>query len=91
MAINAMKEGLLYIQSVGNKTNEIRSLVLDESYDLLVLSETWMNECDTAKIKEMTPMTHSFVHMPREDRRGGGVGLMIGKHLKEVRWKNRNI
>lgn len=41
-----------------------------------------MNECDTAKIREMTPMTHSFVHMPREDRRGGGVGLMIGKTFK---------
>ena len=71
---------LVNIQSVGNKTCEIRDYINDNKLDVLVLTETWLNNSDSAKIKEMTPDTHMFLHVPRGDRRGGGRGWAF--HLK---------
>lgn len=84
-AIRSMlKCGLLNVQSVSNKTIEIRSLINDEDLDFLALTETWLNEYDRAKIKEMTPVTHTFVHIPRKDKRGGGVGLVLSKVCNKI-------
>ena len=62
---------LVNIQSVGNKTCEIRDYINDNKLDVLMLTETWLNINDGAKIREMTPDTHSFLHVPRGDRRRG--------------------
>ena len=42
------------IHSVGNKTLDIRELMIDDGLDILGLTETRLNEHDTAKITEMT-------------------------------------
>ena len=63
---------LVNIQSVGNKTHELRDYINDNKLDVLMLTETWLHKIETAKIKEMTPDTHTFLHVPREDGRGGG-------------------
>ena len=79
MATNAMssiKCALVNIQSVGNKTCEIRDYIIDNQLDILVLTETWLNNCDSAKIKEMTPDTHKFLHIPRGTGRGGASGFL---------------
>ena len=84
MAINSscyLNCALVNIQSVGNKTYEIRDYVNDNKLDVLMLTETWLHKIDSAKIKEMTPETHTFLHVPKEDRRGGGVGIFISKSL----------
>ena len=80
-----LKCGLLNIQSVGNKTIEIRSLINDEKIDILALTETWLGEYDQSKIMEMTPTTHTFVHVPRQEKKGGGVGLVISKSCKKIK------
>ena len=85
---NKLKCGLLNIQSVGNKTMEIRSLINDEKFDILALTETWLGEYDKAKIKEMTPTTHTFVHIPRKEKKGGGVGLVLSKSCKKIKLEN---
>lgn len=77
--------GLLNTQSVGNKTFEIRDLINDENMDVLAVTETWLNKCDNAKIAEMTPITHTFLHNPRNERRGGGVGIFLRNTFKKVR------
>ena len=51
-----IKYALLNIQSAMNKTHEIRDLVKEEGYDILMLTETWLGEYDKAKINEMTPL-----------------------------------
>ena len=76
---------LVNIQSVGNKTCEIRDYINENKLDILVLTETWLNNLDRAKIKEMTPDTHTFLHVPREDRRGGGVGIFISNSLTKIK------
>ena len=73
--------GLINIQSVGNKTNKIRNLVVDKNLDICMFTETWLsnNISDNSKINEMTPNSHNFYHMPRVNKRGGGVGLLVKK------------
>ena len=80
-AISSIKCALVNIQSVGNKTCEIRDYIIDNQLDILVLTETWLNKCDSAKIKEMTPDTHKFLHIPRGTGRGGGRGDLYLKLL----------
>ena len=86
---NFLKCGLINIQSVRNKTYEINELITDESLDILCLTETWLNEFDSAVIKEMSPYTHSFLHLPRNNRVGGGVGLFLHNSFTHIRMINR--
>ena len=73
---NNLKCGFVNIQSVGNKTIEIRELIVEKSLDILALAETWLSVNDEAKIHELTPSTHTFLHAPRANRRGGVGGLV---------------
>ena len=81
MAFNKFQCYLINIQSVGNKTNTIRNIIKDQELDICMLTETWLsnNVSDSSKIKEMTPLTHRFYHIPRENKNGGGVGLFVKK------------
>ena len=54
----ALKCALVNIQSVGNKTCEIRDYINDNKLDILMLTEIWLNNYDTAKIREMTSDTY---------------------------------
>ena len=80
-----LKCGLINAQSVCNKTIEIRALMVEEKFDILAITETWLNESDKAVIKEMTPVTHTFVHAPRNNKKGGGVGLVLPKICKKIK------
>ena len=83
-AISSIKCALVNIQSVGNKTCEIRDYIIDNQLDILVLTETWLNNCDSAKIKEMTPDTHKFLHILRGTGRGGGMGIFISNSFSKI-------
>ena len=74
---SVFKCGLVNIQSVMNKTQEISDLISENRYDILMLTEIWLGECDHAKIKEMTPATHTFFRCHRENRRCEEVGIML--------------
>lgn len=72
-----MKCGLLYVQSVRNKTFEIRNVINDEDLDIFAITETWLSHIDSAVINELTPDTHNFFHNPRCGQWGGRVGLFL--------------
>ena len=76
---------LVNIQSVENKTYELRDYINDNKLDVLMLTETWLHKIETAKIKEMTPDMHTFLHVPREDGRGGEVGSLSRTLTQELR------
>lgn len=67
--------GFINIQSVGNKTIEIRQLIAEQCFDVFAIAETWLNDFDHAKIHEMTPFAHSFLHIPRVGKWVSGVGI----------------
>ena len=82
--------GLLNIQSVGNKTETIRELIKEKSFDIFALCETWLNSDDKTKIGKMLPSTHTFHHTPRprQDTKGyGGVGIFLSKSFTHIRKK----
>ena len=76
---------LVNIQSFGSKTFEIWGYIIDDKLDVLVLTETWLNTHDKAKIRDMTPDTHMFLHVPREDKKRGGVGLFISNSFSKIK------
>ncbi|XP_067653142.1 uncharacterized protein [Haliotis asinina] len=45
---------------------------------------------DEAKIAEMTPVSHSFLHSPRLDKSGGGIAILFRKSLTIHRSDSRN-
>ena len=85
------KCGLLNVQSVGNKTIEIRELIEQFKFDIFMVTETWLKEGagDDAKIKEMLPDTHYFYHVPRIEQVGGGVGIFLSKQYTNIKVINR--
>ena len=85
ISLSKIKWGFLNVQSVGNKTFELRNLVNEGKFDVLALAETWLCEYDSAKIAEMTPSTHLFLHVPRGTRRGGGVGVFVSNSFSKLK------
>ena len=85
--------GLVNIQSVGNKTINIRNLINDAKFDIFMLTETWLwgDVSDSSKIKEMTPKTHTFYHFPRVEKTGGRVGIFVSKSFSRVTVRNQLI
>ena len=81
------------IQSVGNKTIKIRNLINEAKFDICTLTETWLwgDVSDSSKIKEMTPKTHIFYHLPEAEKTGGGVGIFVSKSFSKVTEKPSNI
>lgn len=80
-----IKCGLLNVQSARNKTFEIREIINSQQLDFYAITETWLTDFDSAVMKEMTPVTHSFLHNSRRDGRGGGVGLFVSNAMKKVK------
>ena len=80
-----IKCGLVNIQSVRNKTYDLRDLINNECLDLLAVTETWMGDYELAVIHEMTPDTHTFLHVTRHNVRGGGVGVFLSKAFKKIK------
>ena len=76
--------GLLNVQSITQKTTEIRELITEKSFDILALTETWLSESDTCKIVDFLPQTHMFYHVPRLGR-GGGVGIILSKRFANIK------
>ena len=89
---NSVSCGLVNIQSVGNKTVELYDLIIENKYDICMLTETWLSDniSDSAKIAEMTPRTHTFYHVPRTGStgHGGGVGIFLGKMFSNTKLKS---
>ena len=46
------------------------------------MSETWLYDNDSAIISALTPESHVLHHVPRLDKKGGGVGCLINKSLQ---------
>ena len=67
---------LINSRSVRNKAYLIRDYIVDRDLDIVCITETWLSTSDTAVINALTPEGYNFRHLPRTDRRGGGVGVL---------------
>lgn len=75
---------LLNTRSVRNKAHIVKDFVIDNSCDIMALTETWLKKGDedSATVNDLCPKTHKLPHKPRSVGRGGGVGLLHRDTLK---------
>ena len=61
------------IRSIRNKSASFLEFVKDNNADLIAVTETWLRPEDTEGYK--------FTHVPRNVKKGGGVGFIIKEDL----------
>lgn len=69
--------GLLNVRSLRNKADFITDYACENDIDILCLTETWLTDNDASLISAIVPHGYKFQHLPRNDRRGGGVGVLF--------------
>ena len=63
-----------------DKLNEISALAFDYKFDILAISETWLNENISNELIRI-PGYHAPLRKDRAFGRGGGVALYVASHL----------
>ena len=71
----------LNARSVCNKPTVINDFTVENSIDILCLTETWLKSNSQEVINELTPKGYIFHHISRKTR-GGGVGILFKKIIK---------
>ena len=72
---------VLNMRSIRNKSTEFVDLVLENKYDIVAITETWLKPGDDVIIGNITPAGYTFNHTRRPNRGGGGVGLLYKSNL----------
>lgn len=67
-------------QSLGNKLNTLLEHTCHYKYDLLSMSETWIQEVNPHDKAQYNDLGFDIRIFPRKDRQGGGVGLIFKSH-----------
>ena len=74
---------LLNTRSVNRKELSIKDYVSENDIDILAITETSLQEKNNDfSIAETCPKGYQFHHVRRKNTRGGGVGLLLKKHIK---------
>ena len=73
---------LLNVRSIRKKSASFLEFVKDNNADLIAVTETWLRPEDTESfISSITPPGYKFTHVPRNVKKGGGVGFFIKEDL----------
>ena len=72
------------VRSVKNKALSLKDYTFEHDLVFLALTETWLHsgESDSFFVGELCPKGYIFHHTPRENSRGGGVGILVKKSLR---------
>ena len=77
--------GCVNVRSLRNKTADFIDNIMDDNYDLCMITETWLDDTDDVIVAEATPTGFVLDHLPRVDRTGGGVGLLCRQSFRPQR------
>ncbi len=72
-------------RSVRNKTAYLNDFILDNKFDCVALTETWLSSEDSSNnitLSALIPSTYKIFHVPRLDAKGGGVAFIYRDHYK---------
>ena len=73
-------------RSIRNKVLYVVESLAEHNLDLLCITETWLFPSDVSIISAALPPSYSLHHVPRStDARGGGVGLIYSRAVKNVK------
>jgi len=65
-----------------DKASLLQQYVLDNNIDIFAIQETWLTPYSLQSVlNSVTPDGYVFVHEPRSEQRGGGVGFLINASL----------
>ena len=61
----------------------IKDSVVDNNIDLLSINETWLKNSPDSDyvVRDICPSGYDFLHVPRPNRHGGGVGVLFNNKL----------
>ena len=80
--VHNLRFGYLNTRSCRGKTEDIVDLILEESVDILFITETWLKESgDEVTINDLKPPNYELKSLPRKDRRGGGIAVIYKESL----------
>ena len=68
---------LLNAQSVRNKTADFVDYICENKYDLVAITETWLQKREDAVRVEHRATGYELIDYPRSGRSGGGIGLLF--------------
>ena len=68
-------------ESAKNKTLDLTDYISELDIDICCLTETWMTENDPVTAGEICPPGYELQSIPRKDRRGGGVAVILKQPL----------
>ena len=78
-----LRFGTWNAHSLSKKAASICDLVISKRIDILSLTETWLavnNNSEPAVAEMLNALQdYEFLHSPRSDRKGGGVGVLLRK------------
>ena len=69
-------------QSVRSKTADFVDYICENKYDLVTITETWLQKRDDAVRVELCPTGYKLIDHPRSGRGGGGIGLLFRDYLR---------
>ena len=84
---SALNLNIMYLnaQSCGNKSLELADTIVEECFDMVLLSETWFKEVgDEPRLAELTPKGFVLKNMPRQTGRGGGLAILYKEGLTNM-------
>lgn len=81
---------------INKKELAIKDYAVENNVDIFAVTETWLwdnenNENYNFSIAEVCPTGYCFNHVPRKNSSGGGVGLLIKKHMKVTKQTQRRF
>ena len=76
----------LNVRSLRNKTSAFSDFVLSNDLDIVGVTETWLRPSDTQGLMdEITPAGFQLHQGPRENKKGGGVAVLVRNDIDSVR------
>jgi hypothetical protein len=72
---------LVNIQSIKNKFNILKAHIISKKYDLIAITETWINTKSGDFLGEYVINGYKMIAKDRSNRRGGGVLLYVRDHI----------
>ncbi|MEG7525002.1 MAG: endonuclease/exonuclease/phosphatase family protein, partial [Chromatiales bacterium] len=78
------KFALMNTRSVRNKADFINDYIVEHHLDIIALTGTWLSHDDNAEINALRAGGYNLCHLPRKNRRGGGVGVFYKSTFKII-------
>ena len=83
--LDTLNLGVINSQSLRNKSLAFSEYIVENSFDICVVVETWFRDSDAVIMTEATPNTYTLCQVPRPKRQGGGTALVCKSIFKPIK------